>query len=91
MIADNSGLYYRGTAIRSFFFVPDGIYLSKEGLNLFVTNMKFYMRKSLNLETQRARPPQNLETQRSRPPQSGSRYVQSEQNYQRNSFIPILI
>ncbi|CAC5386637.1 unnamed protein product [Mytilus coruscus] len=54
MICENSVFSSRDQAIRRF-FISDGLHLPKQGSSLFVTNMKFWLRKALNIKNEKSK------------------------------------
>ena len=49
-ISCNSGLLNGNFPVRKF-FIDDGIHLSNQGINVFVSNMKYHIKKVLNIDT----------------------------------------
>ncbi|VDI01594.1 Hypothetical predicted protein [Mytilus galloprovincialis] len=54
LICENSVFSSRDQAVRRF-FISDGLHLSKQGTSLFVTNMKFWLRKALNIKIEKSK------------------------------------
>lgn len=84
-VSETSTLYNKGVADKKF-FVSDGIHLSNQGLKVFISNLKYHMRRSLGLETtfQKKRFAQGKE----RTNVHGSDSKQYEQSPSTQSFSP---
>ena len=79
-VCDNSVFYYRNKAIVHF-FKADGLHLEDEGIRMFVSNIKYWVRKVLKLQVQKS---QNVHVEKDYRKQS----VRSTQNnYDRNESV----